>query len=235
MELKVERESFRGIRIVEYRRVSTTKRRDFESRFRAHGDASLVLVVPVLHVGIDIDGRPPDGFQTVMKNTDIDTLEKDLAERIAAAADETALEAERVAALGRKGKISELLKGLGAMTPEERQVMGPALNGLKERIGQAILSRRAILREAELARRLDNERVDVTLPVRAPPLSTGRIHPVSQVTDEITAIFADLGFAIAEGPDVETDYYNFTALNFPVGHPARDMHDTLFLIKFGLG
>jgi phenylalanyl-tRNA synthetase alpha chain len=114
------------------------------------------------------------------------------------------------------------------MTPEERQVMGPALNGLKERIGEAILSRRAVLREAELARRLDNERVDVTLPVRPPPLSTGRIHPVSQVIDEITAIFADLGFAIAEGPDVETDYYNFTALNFPIGHPARDMHDTFF-------
>jgi len=114
------------------------------------------------------------------------------------------------------------------MTPEERQVMGPALNGLKERIGEAILGRRAVLREAELARRLDNERVDVTLPVRPPPLSTGRIHPVSQVIDEITAIFADLGFAIAEGPDVETDYYNFTALNFPIGHPARDMHDTFF-------
>jgi phenylalanyl-tRNA synthetase alpha chain len=163
-----------------------------------------------------------------MKTTEIDALEQDLAGRIAAAADETALEAERVAALGRRGKISELMKGLGAMTPEERQVMGPALNGLKDRIGEAILNRRAVLREAELARRLDNERVDVTLPVRAPPLSTGRIHPVSQVIDEITAIFADLGFAVAEGPDVETDYYNFTALNFPVGHPARDMHDTFF-------
>jgi phenylalanyl-tRNA synthetase alpha chain len=114
------------------------------------------------------------------------------------------------------------------MTPEERQVMGPALNGLKDRIGEAILNRRAVLKEAELARRLDNERVDVTLPVRAPPLATGRIHPVSQVIDEITAIFADLGFAVAEGPDIETDYYNFTALNFPVGHPARDMHDTFF-------
>ena len=163
-----------------------------------------------------------------MNDTDINSLEQDIAERIAAAADEAGLEAERVAALGRKGRVSELLKGLGAMSPEERQVMGPALNGLKDRIGEAISNRRAVLREAELARRLDNERVDVTLPVRQPPSSAGRIHPVSQVIDEITAIFVDLGFAVAEGPDIETDYYNFTALNFPVGHPARDMHDTFF-------
>lgn len=163
-----------------------------------------------------------------MNNTDLTTLENDIAGRIAAAADETGLEAERVAALGRKGRISELLKSLGGMSPEERQVMGPALNGLKDRIGEAINNRRTVLKEAELARRLEEERVDPTLAVRPPPLSSGRIHPVSQVIDEITAIFTDLGFAVAEGPDIETDYYNFTALNFPVGHPARDMHDTFF-------
>ena len=160
--------------------------------------------------------------------TDLAALERDIAARIAAASDESALEAERVAALGRKGVVSELLKGLGDMTPAERQVMGPALNGLKERVGEAVAARRAVLREEALARRLDDERVDVTLPVRPSPLETGRIHPVSQVIDEITAIFADLGFAVAEGPDIETDYYNFTALNFPVGHPAREMHDTFF-------
>ena len=160
--------------------------------------------------------------------TDIAALEQDLVTRIEAAADEAALEAERVAALGKKGAVSDLLKGLGAMTPEERQVMGPALNGLKDRIGEALVERRARLKEAELVLRLEAERVDVTLPVRPSPLETGRIHPVSQVIDEITAIFADLGFAIAEGPDIETDYYNFTALNFPVGHPAREMHDTFF-------
>ncbi len=114
------------------------------------------------------------------------------------------------------------------MSPEERKVMGPALNGLRDRITQAIADRRAVLRDAELSRRLEAERVDVTLPVRPAPLETGRIHPVSQVIDEITAIFADLGFKVAEGPDIETDYYNFTALNFPVGHPAREMHDTFF-------
>ena len=163
-----------------------------------------------------------------MNATELASLEKDLAGRIAAAADEAALEAERVAALGRKGAISELMKGLGSMSAEERQVMGPALNGLKDRIGEAILNRRGVLKEAELARRMNEERLDVSLPVRPSPLEVGRIHPVSQVIDEVTAIFADLGFAVAEGPDIETDYYNFTALNFPVGHPAREMHDTFF-------
>ena len=160
--------------------------------------------------------------------TDIAVLETELAARIAAAADEPALEAERVAALGKKGSVSELLKGLGAMSPEERKVMGPALNGLRDRVSEALATRRAVLRDAELERRLEAERVDVTLPVRPSPLETGRIHPVSQVIDEITAIFADLGFRVAEGPDIETDHYNFTALNFPVGHPAREMHDTFF-------
>jgi phenylalanyl-tRNA synthetase alpha chain len=163
-----------------------------------------------------------------MVKTDIAALELDLSARIAAAADEAALEAERVSALGKKGEVSDLLKGLGAMTPEERQVMGPALNGLRDRVTQAIAARRAVLKEAELATRLEAERVDVTLPLRPSPLETGRIHPVSQVIDEITAIFADMGFKVAEGPDIETDYYNFTALNFPVGHPAREMHDTFF-------
>jgi phenylalanyl-tRNA synthetase alpha chain len=158
----------------------------------------------------------------------IEILEADIAARIAAASDEATLEAERVAALGKKGVVSELLKTLGAMPPEARQVMGPALNGLKERVTAALAARRAALKEADLVRRLAEDSVDVTLPVRLSPLETGRIHPVSQVIDEITAIFADLGFKVAEGPDIETDYYNFTALNFPVGHPAREMHDTFF-------
>jgi phenylalanyl-tRNA synthetase alpha chain len=160
---------------------------------------------------------------------DLAALERDLLARVAGAADEAALEAERVAALGKKGVVSDLLKGLGGMTPEERQVMGPALNGLKDRIWEAIAARRSVLKADELAHRLEAERIDITLPVRTSPIETGRIHPVSQVIDEITAIFADMGFAVAEGPDIETDYYNFTALNFPLGHPAREMHDTFFL------
>jgi phenylalanyl-tRNA synthetase alpha chain len=160
--------------------------------------------------------------------TDIDQLERTLSDAIAGAGDEAAIEAVRVSALGKKGSISELLKTLGAMSAEERQVKGPAINGLKNRITEALSARRTELRDVAIAARLEAEKVDVTLPVRASPAERGRIHPISQVIDEIAAIFGDLGFAIAEGPDIETDYYNFTALNFPEGHPAREMHDTFF-------
>lgn len=161
--------------------------------------------------------------------SDLQTLENTLMADIAAAADEAAIEAVRVAALGKKGSVSERMKTLGAMTPDERQVMGPALNGLRDRVAEALTARRAELRDAAIEARLKAETVDVTLPVRQAPAERGRIHPISQVIDEIAAIFGDLGFAIAEGPDIETDYYNFTALNFPEGHPAREMHDTFFL------
>ena len=160
--------------------------------------------------------------------TDLQTLETTLLAEIGAATDEAALEAVRVSALGKKGSVSERLKMLGGMSPEERQQMGPAINGLKQRITDALSDRRATLRDAAIAARLETERVDVSLPVRQAPAERGRIHPISQVIDEIAAIFGDLGFDIAEGPDIETDYYNFTALNFPVGHPAREMHDTFF-------
>lgn len=156
------------------------------------------------------------------------TLEISIMGEIAGSADEAAIEAVRVAALGKKGSVSELLKGLGKMTPEERQEAGPAINGLKARVTDAIAARKTELRNAAITERLARETVDVSLPVRSSPAERGRIHPISQVIDEITAIFADMGFAIAEGPDIETDYYNFTALNFPDGHPAREMHDTFF-------
>lgn len=160
--------------------------------------------------------------------TDLQTLEATLMAEIAAASDEASLETVRVAALGKKGSVSERLKTLGAMSQEERQVEGPAINGLKNRVTEALAVRRADLRDAAIEARLASEKVDVTLPVRQAPAERGRIHPISQVIDEIAAIFGDLGFAIAEGPDIETDHYNFTALNFPVGHPAREMHDTFF-------
>ncbi len=159
---------------------------------------------------------------------DVSALENTLTAEIDAAGDEAAIEAVRVAALGKKGSVSELLKSLGTMTPDERKVSGPAINGLKNRIADAIAARRESLKDAAIDARLSSEKVDVTLPVRDAPAECGRIHPISQVIDEITAIFGDLGFAIAEGPDIETDYYNFTALNFPDGHPAREMHDTFF-------
>ncbi|MCC6737017.1 MAG: phenylalanine--tRNA ligase subunit alpha [Bauldia sp.] len=160
--------------------------------------------------------------------SDIDTIERTILAAVGSAGDEAALETVRVSALGKKGSVSELLKTLGTMTPAERQTAGPAINGLKDRVNEALAARKAILRDEALTKRLAAEAVDVTLPVRRAPLETGRIHPVSQVIDEITAICSDLGFAIAEGPDIETDFYNFTALNFPVGHPAREMHDTFF-------
>ncbi|TCP89598.1 phenylalanyl-tRNA synthetase alpha subunit [Rhizobium sp. PP-CC-2G-626] len=160
--------------------------------------------------------------------SDLDTLQSTLLGEIASADSEAAIEAVRLSALGKKGSISELLKTLGSMTPEERQTRGAAINALKGVIGEAIAARKADLKDAAIAERLARETVDVTLPVRASPAERGRIHPISQITDEITAIFADMGFSIAEGPDIETDYYNFTALNFPEGHPAREMHDTFF-------
>ena len=160
--------------------------------------------------------------------SDIAQLEKDLLAAVAAAKDEAALEQVRVTALGKNGQITALLKTLGSMTPDERKVQGPAINGLKDRVGAALAARKDALAAAALDARLNTEAVDVTLPVREAPAETGRVHPISQVTDELTAIFADMGFAVAEGPDIETDDYNFTKLNFPEGHPAREMHDTFY-------
>ncbi|HLP66131.1 MAG TPA: phenylalanine--tRNA ligase subunit alpha [Rhizobium sp.] len=161
--------------------------------------------------------------------SDLDSLKAALLADIAAADGEAEIEALRVAALGKKGSISELLKTLGSMTPEERQTRGAAINALKNEVTEQITVRKTELRDAAITARLAAETVDVSLPVRSSPAERGRIHPISQIVDEITAIFADMGFSIAEGPDIETDYYNFTALNFPEGHPAREMHDTFFL------
>jgi phenylalanyl-tRNA synthetase alpha chain len=160
--------------------------------------------------------------------SDLAALERDVLAAVSAASDEAALEAVRVSALGKSGSVSALLKTLGAMTPEQRKAQGPLINGLKERVTDALAARRNVLAAAALDARLASETVDVTLPVRESPAETGRIHPVSQVIDELTTIFADMGFAVAEGPDIETDDLNFTKLNFPEGHPAREMHDTFY-------
>ncbi|HUV32478.1 MAG TPA: phenylalanine--tRNA ligase subunit alpha [Devosiaceae bacterium] len=165
----------------------------------------------------------------------LERLRTDLEAAITAAGNERALDAVRVGALGKSGSVTALLKSLGAMSPGERKTAGPAINRLKAAVSAAIEARAAELGAAALARKLATEAVDVTLPLPPAPTTAGRVHPVSQVTDEITAIFSDMGFAIAEGPDIETDYYNFTALNFPEGHPAREMHDTFFLRPDGSG
>jgi phenylalanyl-tRNA synthetase alpha chain len=160
--------------------------------------------------------------------SDIQQLEQQILADVNGAADEPALEAVRVAALGKSGSVSALLKTLGAMTPDERRQQGPLINRLKDRVTAAIGQKREALKDRALEQRLNTEAVDVTLPVRESPIEIGRVHPISQVIDELTAIFADMGFAVAEGPDIETDDYNFTKLNFPEGHPAREMHDTFF-------
>ncbi len=157
----------------------------------------------------------------------VKAMAKDHLSAIKAAEDDAALEDIRVSLLGKKGTISELMKTLGKMSPEERQEKGPLYNGLRSAVADAIAARKQDFHEAALDARLVSEKIDVTLPVR--PQGQGTIHPITQVTDEITAIFADMGFAVAEGPDIETDYYNFTALNFPEGHPAREMHDTFYM------
>lgn len=159
--------------------------------------------------------------------SDIRNLESLIFAAIADASDEAALEGVRIAALGKKGSVSELLKTLGGMSPDERKEKGPVFNGLRDRVAEAVAARKTKLADEALNARLACERIDVTLPVRPEP--QGTIHPVSQVLDEVIAIFADLGFVVAEGPDVEFDDYNFTKLNIPPDHPARQMHDTFYL------
>jgi phenylalanyl-tRNA synthetase alpha chain len=161
------------------------------------------------------------------EDADVGRLRDEILGRLAAAGDLRAVEELRIAALGKKGSITELTKSLGTLPPERRRAAGQAFNGLKREVEAAIAERTALLEAGALEARLAAERIDVTLPARERP--AGRVHPVSQVAEEITAIFADMGFAVAEGPDVEDDFHNFTALNFPPEHPARLMHDTFFL------
>ena len=156
----------------------------------------------------------------------LSTLEQDILAQVANATDEAALEVARVAAVGKKGAISERMKSLGAMTPDERREAGAALNVLKDRVAEAFSTRKIALREVALEARLASERIDVTLPARPQP--QGTVHPVSQVWEEVVQIFGDLGFAVAEGPHIEDDFHNFNALNIPPEHPARQEHDTFY-------
>jgi phenylalanyl-tRNA synthetase alpha chain len=158
---------------------------------------------------------------------DIDQLAAELLAAIAEAQSVEALEAARVRALGKKGLLTEQMKELGALEAEARKDRARGLNELKDRLTAALAERRQKLEASVLESRLAGERIDVTLPAR--PASQGRIHPVSQVMDEIVEIFAALGFTVVEGPDVEDDFHNFTALNMPADHPARQMHDTFYL------
>ena len=159
--------------------------------------------------------------------TELKALEARISDQIESAADLAALDAIRVSALGKKGEVSLMMRSLGKMSPEERQVMGPALNGLKDTLNAAIDAKKTAMEDAALDAALATETVDVTRPTTRKRL--GSLHPVNQVMEELAVIFADMGFKVAEGPDVEDDFHNFTALNFPPDHPARDTHDTFFM------
>ncbi len=159
--------------------------------------------------------------------TDIAALQSEILAQVAGAADEAALESLRVSTLGKKGSVSALLATMGSLSPDERKVQGPKFNGLRDAVTEAIAARKAALADAALDARLAAETLDVTLPARIE--NSGTVHPISQVLDEVVAIFAELGFGVAEGPDVEFDDYNFTKLNIPPDHPARQMQDTFYV------
>jgi len=154
-----------------------------------------------------------------------------LLDRIAATADLQELDSVRVALLGKSGEITAKLKSLGAMDPDTRAAEAPKIHAEREAVTNAIAERKAALEAAELERRLATETIDLSLPVTESV--SGTVHPVSQVMDELAEIFADLGFSVAEGPEIETQWYNFTALNMPENHPARAMQDTFYLQPHG--
>ncbi|MEQ1537740.1 MAG: phenylalanine--tRNA ligase subunit alpha [Sphingorhabdus sp.] len=158
--------------------------------------------------------------------TDLANLQSEILAAVEAADTPDALEVVRIDALGKQGSVSALLKTLGQMSPEERQQQGPVINGLREAVTNAIATKKAELETAILNERLATERLDMTLP--AAEALRGTVHPVSQVMDELAEIFADMGFAVAEGPEIEDDWHNFSALNIPETHPARAMHDTFY-------
>jgi len=162
---------------------------------------------------------------------DLGTLKSSLVASIAAASSPVALDDIRVSTLGKKGRITELMKTLGSLPPEERRARGAALNVLKDEIAAVIDEQQKALSAAALQERLTHETIDVSLSPR--PQAEGRVHPTAQTIDEIVALFASMGFSVAKGPDIESEYYNFEALNLPSSHPARDMQATFFMPSSG--
>ncbi len=165
--------------------------------------------------------------------TDLNAMREHMLVAVEAATGLDALEAVRIEALGKQGRVTALLKTIGKMSPEERQTQGPAIQGLREAVADAIAQRKGQLEDVALDQQLAGERLDMTLPADVP--LSGTIHPVSQVMDELAEIFADLGFAVATGPEIEDDWHNFSALNIPDTHPARDMHDTFYMKQSSAG
>ncbi len=170
-----------------------------------------------------------------MSSPEFGQLEAQLLREIASAGDLSSLDAVRVAALGKSGSVSALMAGIAKQPADEKKAYGAAVNAVKTAVQSALDARKAVLDAAAVDAKLASELADVTLPVRVGPLAEGRIHPVSQVFDEVAEIFADMGFSVAEGPDIETDDLNFTRLNIPPEHPARQEHDTFYLSSTGEG
>ncbi len=166
---------------------------------------------------------------------DLSALEAEILQAISAADSLAALEDVRIATLGKKGRVSVQMHKIASLAPDQRKAFGAAVNAVKAKVASALDAQKAVLETAAVEARLATERADVSLPVRLGPLAEGRIHPVSQVFDEVSEIFADMGFAVAEGPDIESDDFNFTKLNIPPEHPARQEHDTFYLRQTGDG
>lgn len=183
----------------------------------------LCYLALVLH----LEGREITPRQSLSGADMMDDLKAKYLTQIADAGDEATLEAIRLSAVGKKGEVALKMRELGRMTPEERQVAGPALNALKDEINSALTAKKSALGDAALDERLRNEWLDVTLPAR--DRTQGTLHPISQVSEEVTAIFAEMGFSVAEGPRIDTDWYNFDALNIPGHHPARAEMDTFYM------
>lgn len=158
--------------------------------------------------------------------SDVQTLTTTALADIAAATTLEALEALRVALLGKSGSITAQLKALGALPPDERKAVGEGINRARDAIGEALTARKAVLEQAALDARLASERIDVTLPGRDGEM--GVVHPVSRTIERLTGILRGLGYDLADGPEIEDDWHNFEALNFPPHHPARAMHDTFY-------
>jgi phenylalanyl-tRNA synthetase alpha chain len=157
----------------------------------------------------------------------ITQLKAELTQAITAANDLQTLEEARITALGKKGRITDLMKSLGGMAPDERKDFGAAVNALKDEVTALIETQERALKQQALSEKLASEKMDITLPIR--PQKIGTVHPISQTIEELVSIFSSMGFILDEGPDIEDDWHNFTALNFPQGHPAREMHDTFYL------
>ena len=161
-----------------------------------------------------------------------ESLKKEILKKIISAENEDAVEKIRVEELGKKGRISKLLNELGSVEQDKRKIIGPKVNDLKKIVSEKIQDKKEYFMNLDLDKRLLEEKVDITLPVKINQNNNGRIHPVSQVLEEISEIFGSLGYEIADGPDIESEYYNFNALNIPDSHPARQMHDTFYLQEY---